>query len=309
MKIFRATAVIAAIIGVVAFTGASLADEPAVPQGKYLLRYKFALGDVLRYEVKHATNLRSTVDGTTQTLKTESDSVKVWKVTDVLPSGEIEFIHVVESCRMMNETPGQPPRSFDSTSADPPAPGFEAAARSIGVPLVAIRMAPSGKVVSREEKLPQQNKPTEDMPITLQLPAEPVAVGEKWTHAYDVVVTKAGGAEFKIRTRRLCRLRQVRAGVALVDVDYQILTPVDPYIRAQIIERLTKGVVRFDIERGRVIQQQHTVDRREVGFATQSAASSMHFIARTQERLLEGTPTAEVASTADREVHPATATE
>ena len=74
----------------------------------------------------------------------------------------------------------------------------------------------------------------------------------------------------------------------MIDVEYQILTPVDPYIRAQIVERLTKGTVRFDIERGRVIQQQHEVDRREVGFAAQQNASSMHFVARTQERLLEG---------------------
>ncbi len=309
MRVFRAAAAVAAIAGFVALAGVSLADEPAVSKGKYLLRYKFALGDVLRYDVKHATNLRSTIDGTTQTLKTQSDSIKVWKVTDVLPSGEIEFIHLVESCRMTNETPGQPPRSFDSTSSDPPAPGFESAARAIGVPLVAIRMAPDGKIVSRDQKLPQQNKPTEDMPITLQLPAEPVSVGEKWTHAYDVVVTKSSGAETRIRTRRLCRLRQVSAGVAVIDVDYQILTPVDPYIRAQIVERLTKGVVRFDVERGRVVQQQHTVDRREVGFAAQSAASSMHFIARTQERLLAAAPVAEVAAAVDRDVQPATATE
>jgi hypothetical protein len=309
MKIFRAAAALAAFALILAVANVSQADESAVPKGKYLLRYKFALGDVLRYDVKHATNLRSTIDGTTQTLKTQSDSVKVWKVTDVLPSGEIEFIHLVESCRMTNETPGQPPRSFDSTSPDPPPPGFESAARAIGVPLVSIRMAPDGKVVSREEKLPQPNKPTEDMPITLQLPAEPVGVGEKWTHAYDVVVTKSSGAEMKIRTRRLCRLRQVRSGVAVIDVDYQILTPVDPYVRAQIVERLTKGVVRFDVERGRVVQQQHTVDRREVGFAAQSAASSMHFIARTQERLLDGAPVAEVAAATDAEVQPATATE
>jgi hypothetical protein len=260
----------------------------AVPADKYLLRYKFAMGEVLRYQVKQASNLRSTVDGTTQSLKTQSDSVKVWKVTDVLPSGEIEFLHLVESVKMTNETPGQPARTFDSSSKEKPAPGFESAARAVGVPLVKVRIAADGKVVSREEQLPQQAAPAEDMPITLELPDEAIAVGDKWNHVYNIPVKKQSGAEVRIRTRRLCQLRQVQSGVAVIDVEYQILTPVDPYVRAQIVERLTKGSVRFDVERGRVVQQQHEVDRREVGFAAQQNASSMHFVARTQERLLEG---------------------
>lgn len=306
MKLSRSLAAVAALTLLGLFASTTPAAEPAAPRGKYLLQYKFALGEVLRYQVRHATNLRSTVDGTTQNVKTESDSVKVWKVTDVLPSGDMEFIHLVESVRMTNETPNQPPRTFDSTSKTPPAAGFEAAARAVGVPLVAVRISPDGKIVSREEKLPQQAAPAEDMPITLELPPQPIAVGEKWDHAYHIVVKKQGGADMQIRTRRVCRLRQVRSGVAVIDVEYQILTPVDPFVRAQIVERLTKGTVRFDIERGRVIQQQHDVDRREVGFAAKGSASSMHFVGRTQERLLDAQ--AEVA-TAQPDVQPASAAE
>lgn len=308
MKTSRAAAAIAAIALVATLLTSAHGAEDAVPHGKYQLAYKFSMGDVLRYRVTHATNVRSTVDGSTQTVKTESDSVKVWKVTDVLPSGEIEFIHLVESVKMTNETPGQPSRTFDSTSPDPPAPGFEAAARAVGVPLVVVRISPNGKVTSREDKIAQAKKPSDDMPITLELPDKPVAVGEKWNHAYDIVVSKQGGAEMQIRTRRQCQLRQVRAGVAVIDVEYQILTPVDPFVRAQIVERLTKGTVRFDIERGRVVQQQHQVDRREVGFAGKQSASSMHFVARTQERLLEAAADAPAAKTASA-VQPASATE
>jgi hypothetical protein len=289
MKLSHTLAAAAAIALVAGSLGSACAAEPA-SDAKHLLRYKFALGDLLRYRVAHATNLRTTVDGTTQQVKTDSDSVKVWKVTDVLPNGEIEFIHIVESVKMTNEAPGQPPRTFDSTSPNPPAPGFEAAARNVGVPLLLMRITPQGKVVSRDEKVPQAVKPTDDMPITLELPEQPVAEGERWSHVYDIMVKKASGVDVQIRTRRACRLKQVRSGVAIIEVEYQILTPVDPYIRAQIVERLTKGVVRFDIERGRIVQQQHDVDRREVGFAGKQQASSMSFVARTQERLLPPTP-------------------
>src|SRR5688572_11548397 len=80
---------------------------------KHLLRYKFAMGEVLRYDVRHATNVRTTIDESTQQALTQSDSVKTWKVTDVLPNGEMEFVHVVEWVRMSNEAPEAPTNVYD----------------------------------------------------------------------------------------------------------------------------------------------------------------------------------------------------
>ena len=261
-----------------------------VSGGKYSLRYKFAMGEVLRYDVRHATNTRTTIDESTQQALTQSDSVKAWKVTDVLPSGEIEFVHVVEWIRMSNEAPEQPANKYDSRKDANPPRGFEQAAAAVGVPLSVIRIAGDGEVTFREEKHPQP-KPTEDMPITLRLPKEPIAVGEKWDHPYDVLAERKSGAKLQVRTRRVCTLREVKSGVAVIDVEYQVLSPVEPYVSAQLIERMTKGTVRFDIERGRVISQEHNVDKRVLGFA--STASSMHFVSRLQEKLLP--PTKEVA--------------
>jgi hypothetical protein len=294
MTLVRNLAWAAALVCVFASTAPAAESTPkndaSIPRGTYLLRYKFALGETMRYEVKQSTNLRTSMENTTQRNSSQTESVKVWKVTDVLPTGEIEFIHLVESVKMSNEGTNQPKRSFDSASSEPPSPGFEAAARAIGTPLVQVRISPSGKILSREQKTPQQEAPAEDMPITLELPEQAVRLGERWSHSYDVPVKKASGAEVKIRTRRLCRLRQVKNNIATIDVEYQILTPVDATLRSQIIDRLTKGNVRFDIERGRVIQQTHEVDRREVGFAPTNQASSMHLAARTTERLLTSEP-------------------
>lgn len=250
---------------------------------KYLLRYKFAAGEILRYDVRHATNVRTTIDGTTEKSETQSDSVKAWKVTDVLPSGEMEFIHVVEWVHMSNDS-GAASHEYDSRKDAKPPRGFEQAARAVGVPLSLIRIAPDGEVVFREEKHPQP-KPTDDMPITLRLPKEPIAVGEKWNYAYDVPAQRRNGAQLKVQTRRVCTLREVKNGVAVIGVEYQILTPIDPYIRASLVERLTDGTVRFDIARGRVLSQEQNVDKRILGFA--SEASSLHFVSRLSERLLD----------------------
>jgi hypothetical protein len=261
---------------------ASRADE-AVPPGKHLLRYRFAMGDVLRYDVSHATNVRTTIDNSTQQAETQSKSVKVWKVTDVLPNGEMEFIHLVESVKMSNQVPDRPANTYDSRTDAKPPRGFEQAARAVGVPLSLVRIAADGSVTHREEKHPQPPA-SPDMPITLALPKEPIAVGEKWSQPYDVPAERQGGAKLQVRTRRVCQLEQVKNGVATINVEYQILTPVDPFVRSQLVERLTQGTVRFDVERGRIIDQEHNVDKRILGFA--GKASSMHFVARLTERLL-----------------------
>jgi hypothetical protein len=283
-------AVALAVAGQSACAFATDASSASAEQERYLLRYKFALGEVLRYDVRHATNVRTTIDESTEHSLTQSDSVKAWTVTDVLPNGEMEFMHIVESVRMTNESPGTSANEYDSQKDKQVPRGFEHVARAIGVPLSVLRIAGDGEVTFREEKHPQP-KPQEDMPITLQLPKERVAIGEKWSHPYEVPAKRLNGTTLQVRTRRVCTLRQVKSGVAVIDVEYQILTPVDPSVRSQLIDRLTKGSVRFDIERGRILEQEHNVDSRVLGF--KGKASSLHYVARLQEKLIK--PAGEVA--------------
>ncbi|HMC12464.1 MAG TPA: hypothetical protein VKH44_14285, partial [Pirellulaceae bacterium] len=56
---------------------------------KYDLAYKLSRGDVLRYVVTHQASISGTSDKTTQTAQSKTDSIKAWKVTDILPSGDI----------------------------------------------------------------------------------------------------------------------------------------------------------------------------------------------------------------------------
>lgn len=243
------------------------------------LTYKYEMGEVLRYGVKHSANIESTIQGTTQQAETVSESVKAWKVTDVLPNGEMEFVHVVEKVRMTNRVPNRATAEFDSERDTTPPPGFEQAARAVGVPLSVNRIKPNGEIVSREIKHPQPEV-TDDLPITLRLPDDPVEVGAQWDESFDVVVDNK-----QIRTRRLCTLESVQNGIATISVDYQVLTPISPRIESQLIERMTKGTVRFDIAKGRIVSQQHDVDRRLLGFSGDT--SVMHFVSRIEERLLK----------------------
>ena len=61
---------------------------------KYDLQYKLSRGDVLRYDVVDNRSISGTSDQTTQTAQSKTNSLKAWKVTDVLPEGDIEFMNV-----------------------------------------------------------------------------------------------------------------------------------------------------------------------------------------------------------------------
>ena len=264
---------------------AGLAQTDAAEQDKkHLLRYKFNMGEVLRFRVKHATDVTTTIEETTQEAESTSESIKAWKVTDVLPNGEMEFIHVVETVRMTNTVPNRGTTRYDSEADQTPPTGFEAAARAVGIPLSVIRIKPDGEIVEREEKHPQPPS-SEDMPITLRLPSEAIAVGDKWDATYEVDAQQKSQAKLKVQTRRVCTLKSVQAGIATIAVEYQILTPVSAYVESQLVQKLTKGTVRFDIDAGRTVSQRFDADRRVIGFS--GKASSMHFVSRLEEQLLK----------------------
>jgi hypothetical protein len=273
------------------------ADGPAIegsatekrPVQKYDLRYKLKRGDVLRYEVSHRASIRSTIEQETQAAQTRTDSTKAWKVTDVLDNGEIEFITVVERVHMVNQLPDKDPSEYDSARDKTPPPGFEDAARSIGVPLSAVRITPRGKIQRRDVKV-KGAAAEDDAPIALRLPEEPVAIGDTWDEPFEVNAMLEGGGTKAIKTRRHHELLSVSGGIATIKVTYQVLSPIDATIECQLVQRLMEGEVKFDIEAGRVVGQQMDIDKRILGFA--GPTSSMQYIMKMEERLLTAYKTA-----------------
>jgi hypothetical protein len=275
-------------LAIITFTTAAIAADSAE---KYTLRYKLKQGDVLRYAVEHQASVRSTIDGTTQQATTRSDSLKAWRVLDVLPNGEIEFMNIVERLRMTNQLPDRAEMVYDSEKDKTPPSGFEDAAKAVGVPLSIVRITSWGELVNRDVKH-HQPAADPDAPVATLLPKEPVAIGDTWDEPRDVTVNLQDGNMKRIETRRHFKLKSVDNEVAVIESTYQVLSPINEQIEAQLAQRLLHGEIRFNIETGRVLSQRMDVDKRVLGFA--GATSSMHYVMRMEERLVEK-PT-EVAS-------------
>jgi hypothetical protein len=250
---------------------------------KYDLKYKFKAGEVLRSTVLHKATVETTIQGNRQTAETRTTSVKAWKVSDVKPDGTTTFVHMVESIDMWHKMQGRQEMRYNSLTDKVPPQGFEDAAKRVGIPLSVITMDERGKVLHRDEKLDKAT--TNPTPITVPMPAEPVEIGHEWTSPYAITLQTPSGGMKNIELRQSYSLKSVQTGVATISVETQVLTPLsDPGLEAQLIQHMTNGNLKFDVDAGRLISQVTDLDRRVIGF--NGPASSMHYLTRVEETML-----------------------
>lgn len=257
-------------------------EKSADAANKHLLQYKFAPGDVIRTKVVHLVTVETRMQGLSQTAQSRSISTKNWQVESVDEEGLATFIHSVEDINMWQKVTDRPEQSYDSNKDDIPPAIFAEAAKSVGVPLTRFTVRPSGKLVKRERV---EGGASSGEQIMLTMPEEPVAIGDQWNEPDELTVQDQHGRLKRIKTRQMYRLDRVANGVAEITVQSQVLTPInDPSIRVELIQKLTKGKVRFDIDAGRVLSQQLDLDETVIGF--KGEASLMKYLGRMSEKLI-----------------------
>lgn len=259
------------------------ADEET-PAGTrvYTLRYKFTPGETLRWQVEHRAQVRTTVAGTTQTAETLSRSVKAWTI-DTVDDEQTKLVYHVEKVDMRQKFDGRQETTYNSDTDEAPPAGFGDVAKAVGVPLATITLNDRGKVLKCEQKFVQA-APEQEY-ITLPLPEKGVAVGEHWFEPADITVNLKDGRSKKIKARQRYLLKDVSAGVATIQLETELLTPVrDPEIEAQLVQSKANGIVRFDIDAGRIVSQRSDVDEHVVGF--EGDGTSLHYVQRFSEEFL-----------------------
>jgi hypothetical protein len=249
-----------------------------------LLRYRFNRDELVRWEVVQQARVRTTVGGTTQVAESVTQSVKLWRILEVQPDGTITFEHSVESVDMWQKLTGREEVRYNSRSGQDPPRGFEAIAQSVNVPLATVTMDARGRILKRTRhpvKTPLDIEPL----MTILLPEQPVRPGDTWSFPYEVELPLENGSLKVVKVTEIYKLREVKSGVAIIEVGTKVLTPInDPKLEAKLIQREREGVVRFDIEKGRLLQQEIELDRRVVGFG--GPASSLHYASRLTESLI-----------------------
>lgn len=256
---------------------------------KHLLRYKFAKGEVVRTQVLHLASTETRIRGNLQSSRSRGASVKEWRFIDVAEDGSMTFEHVVTEADMSNEVTGRAKVAYNSKTheGDETPLEYQHVADSIGKTIAVVTIKPNGEMVEQEQKYKQHSFGMGQM--VFLLPEEPAAVGHEWHFPTDITVQLENGQKKRIKTRQRYKLKKVVHGLATIEVDTQVLTPVrEPQIEVQLMQQLTKGVVKFDIDAGRVIHQRMEWDEEAVGF--NGAQSTMQYLARFEETLLKPDP-------------------
>jgi hypothetical protein len=261
----------------------SKAAAPKPAAETYTLRYKFRQGEEIRTRVSQLATIETTIAGSSQATQMISLSTKLWRIKSVDASGNITFEHLVEDVDMRSEMSGRQEVHYNSRTDKKAPPGYEDVAKSLNTPLAVVSIDPAGTVLSRDEK----HRPAIDASgsvLVMPLPKEAAAIGYVWTLPGEVTVPLEDGSVKTVQTRQRYELEEVRNDIATIAVETQILTPVsNPKIRAQLIQRLWKGHIRFDIEAGRMVSQRTDLDERVLSFA--GPESSMHYMARFNEEM------------------------
>lgn len=270
--------VLAGLILVTA-TGNLVAQESP---GTYTLEYKLNKGDVLKFRVEHLAKTKVKVSDTEELSQMRTVSHKVWQVTDVNAAGEMTFENGIESVEMTQQTGDKDEIRWSSDSEDIPPPQFGGVAKKLGKVLSTITINAQGQVTNRTGDSSESNLGMGD--VTMPLPADPVAIGGKWSVPREIKVKNKDGLLKVVKIRELYTLEKVQTGIATITVHSEPLTSIeDQEMRGQLVQQLSNGSIRFDIDAGMVISRQLDWDEDVVGF--QGPASNLEYQARLTETL------------------------
>lgn len=256
---------------------------------EYKLRYRFTPGEIVRWKVVHLVTVETKIQGVLQTAKTRSISTKAWKILDADQSGKIRFAHVVENVDMWQGVSGRDDVKYNSETDEKAPAEYAHVEKSVGIPLATVTIDLSGKVLDRKSPGEGPNFTAGLGELTIPLPDGAVKLGAEWSVPDEVIVRLEDRQIKKIKTRQLYTLQSVETGVATIHVETQVLTPVDdPKVKSQLVQRLTSGTIKFDLDAGRVLSKQMDLDETVLGF--NGADSRMAYRARFTEEILKEEP-------------------
>jgi hypothetical protein len=249
----------------------------------YRLGYRFKAGETVRTRVVHLATVETKIKGVAQNTKSRTISTRAWKIREVDALGNITFDNLVERVEMWNSVEGREEVHFDSDADKSPPAEFVSVAASVGKVLASIKIDPQGRILSRTNNQAQYNPGIGDLTVPFP-PADkqPIKPGVSWSIADELKLTLDDGSIKKVQTQQQYRLEKVENGVATIAVATTVLTPInDPKLQSQLVQRLQKGMIKFDIDAGRLIHKQFDIDQQVFGFS--GGDSFMQYLARLTE--------------------------
>ncbi len=247
---------------------------------RYKLRYNLKANTKVVSEVTHLAKTNTKINDESQSSQSRSVSKKVWTVNEVASNGDMTFVHHVDSVEMSQQIGDGEEHRYNSAIDKEPPSIFGKVAETIGKPLATITINTIGQVVERSDAAQGSNLGMGD--ITIPLPEEEIEIGTQWETPREIRVRRKDGTPKVVKVRELYTLEKVSAGVAVISIRTEPLTPLsEPEVESQAVQQMSNGTIRFDLDAGKLISKKLAWDKTVVGFS--GAGSVMDYSARLDE--------------------------
>ena len=272
---------------------------PAAAGEKYLLKFQFKPGQVVRYEVIHEGEITTQYNEVTEVAKNKSQSKKHYEVKAAHADGAGDLELTIDWVHMEASQGNSAPIVFKSDESDSVPKAYQALLKAIGQPQATIRFSAAGEILkveaatkANQATVAKANSSTASPESYLiPLPTQPISVGESWKERFEVEITNQDRLPIKVSMLRTYKLEQVQAGRAMIEFRTSILTPIDDAaLAAQLIQRETNGKIVFDLQEGILLSRTSGVDRTVLNPFGQK--SSMRAVSVYRERVLPPDETA-----------------
>lgn len=262
-----------------------LMEKPSPDGGEtFLMRYKFEPGMVVRSEVTYLSKNGTRIDSVQQDATSRTVSMKSWRVIDT-DGDTVTFEYRIDEIDMSQQVGSGNEVRYSSKEAsdEPPPVQFAGAADNVGKVVSTISIDGRGMVVARSDT---QNPPHLGMgDVTLPLPENPVAVGATWEIPREMRIPRKDGSSRLLKFRELFKLEKVSAGIATISVRSEPLSTIsDPAEEAQVLQQLSNGTIRFDLDAGRMISKDLAWDHEVVAFS--GPGSVLEYSARLDDHVV-----------------------
>ena len=260
------------------------AAQKLVAGQKYNLQYKFDRDEEIRWKVEHVATTKTQMAGNSTSTSSRTKSTKLWKISSIDKLGNITFVHSVEDSDLWQKIGEEDPVFYNTKSKAEVPKEFSYAAEMVGKPLAILTISRSGKVVDRKSSFKQLDFGVGD--ICVPMPEKPIPVGHRWFVPTEFSATDPDGKRLQLKSRINYELNKVVDGQAYISFRTEILTPIEnDQIRSQLLQKLSKGYVVFDIEKGRLSKKEIEWNEKVQEFS--GPDSLLHYIGKMTEQIAE----------------------
>ncbi len=258
---------------------------------KYLLAYKLAPGDKIRWKQDHQILNKGRVGGSEEeTTSTRTQSEFVWEVQAVDALKKARFDISLDNIKVWSKIGEDKPVTYNSKDFKPDEvedvpDSCRAYHERIGRAVASFSVLPNGTISAKKSNYPSVNLGgIGDAPV-IAFPKEAIAVGHQWDINDTLRARDEYGVYKTLNLRVRYELDKVVKGKAYISFTTDVLTPMNSEkVHSQIINHMTRGIAVFDIARGMILHREVRWNEKVVGFDTPD--SFLVYRAKRTEKLV-----------------------